>query len=87
MCYNAHMNVQKTHILIVDDDKDYALELKEHLKEIGMVDTAYSEEEFKKLFSPYKYDLILLDLRLKEAAEGLDLLEFIIENDPLLFLW
>jgi len=47
------------------------------------VDVVHSEEEFKTVFSPYKYDLIFLDLRLKEAKEGLDLLEDIIGEDPL----
>lgn len=74
------MNVTNTHILIVDDDKDYALELKQSLMEIGKVDIIHTEEEFKRIFSPYKYDLIFLDLRLKEAKEGLDLLEDIINR-------
>ena len=77
------MNVNNTHILIVDDDKDYALELKKSLLEIGKVDAVHSEEEFKTVFAPYKYDLIFLDLRLKEGKEGLDLLEDIIGEDPL----
>lgn len=77
------MTVQNTHILIVDDDKDYALKLKDYLKEIGEVELAYSEGEFKKLYKPYKFDLILLDLRLREGKEGLELLRFIIEEDPL----
>jgi DNA-binding NtrC family response regulator len=77
------MNVNDTHILIVDDDKDYALELKKSLVEIGKVDVVHSEEGFKTVFAPYKYDLIFLDLRLKEGKEGLDLLEDIIGEDPL----
>ena len=77
------MDVTNTHILIVDDDKDYALELKKSLVKIGKVDVVHSEEGFKTVFSPYKYDLIFLDLRLREAKEGLDLLEDIIGEDPL----
>ncbi|MFQ5901310.1 MAG: sigma-54-dependent transcriptional regulator, partial [Thermodesulfobacteriota bacterium] len=69
-------------ILIVDDDRDYALKLKKSLKEIGEVDMVHSEENFRKVFVPYRYDLILLDLRLKEGKEGLDLLSYIIEEDP-----
>ena len=76
------MTVTNTHILVVDDDKDYASDLKECLAEIGKVDVVYSEEGFRKAFSPYRYDLILLDLRLREGKEGLDLLEYIIEEDP-----
>lgn len=77
------MDVSNIHILVVDDDRNYALELKNCLMEIGKVDLAYSEEEFRSDFSPYKYDLILLDLRLKEGKEGLDLLDYIIHEDPL----
>ncbi len=77
------MHVSNIHILIVDDDKTYALELKNYLKAIGDVDVVHSEKAFRKNFSPYKYDLILLDLRLREGKEGLDLLEYIIEEDPL----
>jgi len=77
------MNVTNTHILIVDDDKDYALELKKSLVKIGKVDVVHSEEGFKTVFAPYKYDLIFLDLRLKKGKEGLDLLEDIIGEDPL----
>lgn len=77
------MNVKNTHILIVDDDERYALELKDHLEEIGDVEVVHSEEAFKSVFSPYKYDLIFLDLRLKEGTEGLELLEYIIGEDPL----
>ena len=76
------MNVTNPHILIVDDDKRYARQLEEHLRDLGVIQTAFSEEEFKKAFSPYKHDLILLDLRLREGKEGLDLLSQIVEEDP-----
>jgi DNA-binding NtrC family response regulator len=76
------MNVSNAHILIVDDDRDYVLELKDSLKEIGEVEAVHSVEGFRKVFAPYRYDLILLDLRLREGKEGLDLLSYIIEEDP-----
>ena len=81
MCHIYHMDVNDTHILIVDDDKDYALELKKSFVEIGKVDVVHSEEGFKTVFAPYKYDLIFLDLRLKEGKEGLNLLEDIIGEE------
>ncbi len=76
------MNVTNIHMLIVDDDVDYALDLKKSLKKLGIIDVVHSEDEFRKIFTPYKYDLILLDLRLREGKEGLDLLAYIIEEDP-----
>lgn len=70
-------------IIIVDDDPEYALALKNSLLELGAVEVVCSEEEFWSAYSPYKYDLILLDLRLKQGKEGLDLLEYIIDEEPL----
>jgi DNA-binding NtrC family response regulator len=70
-------------ILIVDDDKKYADHLQRALSDLGHVDIAVSEAEFLTAFAPYKYDLVLLDLRLREGKEGLDLLDAIIEEDPL----
>lgn len=76
------MNVQNSNIMIVDDDQSYAQTLKDSLIDIGEVETVYSEEEFRMVFSPYKFDLILLDLRLKTGKEGLSLLDDIIDEDP-----
>ena len=42
------MDVNDTHILIVDDDKDYALELKKSFVEIGKVGVVHSEDRFKR---------------------------------------
>jgi DNA-binding NtrC family response regulator len=77
------MNVINAHILVVDDDERYGLELKRNLVEIGSISIARSEKEFKTLFTPYKFDVILLDLRLRVGKEGLDLLDYIIDQDPL----
>ncbi len=76
------MGRERRHILIVDDDREYVKDLQEVLNDLGKVDIAYSEEEFREIFRPYRYDIILLDLRLKEGKEGLDLLQYIIEEDP-----
>jgi len=72
-----------TKILIVDDDKSFVDSLKkEFLKEHGFeIDTAYSMEEFYQKFEPYKYDYILLDIKFPNDKEGLELLEYIKEND------
>ncbi|MEO5358133.1 MAG: sigma-54 dependent transcriptional regulator [Nitrospirae bacterium YQR-1] len=75
------MDVQNPNILIVDDDKEYALGLKKQLGDIGAIDVVHTKNEFGKKFRPHKYDLILLDLRLKEEKEGLDLLDYIMEED------
>lgn len=76
------MNVPNIHILIVDDNKKYAAKLGGALKETGSIDIVHSEDDFRKAFAPYRYDVIILDLRLREGKEGLDLLNYIIEDDP-----
>ena len=76
------MNVPKYHFLIVDDDVPYAINLKEALADMGSADVAHSSQQFHAVFKPYKYDLILLDLRLEVDLEGLDLVQHIIEEDP-----
>ena len=73
--------MNKIRVLIVDDDKKTVEKLEKELKEDYIVDKAYSVSEFYSLFEPYKYDYILLDLRLEKDKEGLQLLEFIKEND------
>jgi DNA-binding NtrC family response regulator len=74
----------KSRILITDDDRNFVKHLTEALEGKYDVDSAYSEEEFYKKFKPYSYDLILLDIRLKEDKEGLSLLKFVREENPLL---
>lgn len=77
------MDVRNIHILVVDDDENYARALEKQLSELGIVDVAHDEETCRSFFRPYKYDLVLLDVRLREEKEGLDLLEYIIGQDPL----
>ncbi|MBF0567134.1 MAG: sigma-54-dependent Fis family transcriptional regulator [Nitrospirae bacterium] len=76
------MDVTKTHILIVDDDKNYALSLKGKLEGMGVIEIVHDEGAFIKKFKPYRYDLVILDLKLKEGKEGLVLLSYIMDEDP-----
>jgi len=82
VCYSCNMDVKNTHILIVDDDRDFATGIKQTLNEIGQIDLAHNETDFHTLFRPYRYDLVVLDLRLHEGKEGMELLEYIQEEDP-----
>lgn len=74
--------IKKSHILVVDDDQVFAGQVKDILLSLGSVDLAYGEERFYSLFQPHRYDLVLLDLRLRDGREGLELLDYIIEEDP-----
>lgn len=76
------MDVSQQHILVVDDNKKYARQLAENLQDLWCVDVVFCEKEFARIFAPYKYDLVFLDLRLKKGKEGLDLLDHIISEDP-----
>lgn len=78
------MNVDKTNILIIEDDKKYIKWMKDILSLLGdvTIDEGYSESDFYKYFRPGKYNLIILDLRLKSDYEGMKLLEFAMDEDP-----
>ena len=78
------MNVENTYILIIEDDKKYIKKMKNLLSLLGevIIDEGYSETDFYNYFSPGKYNLIILDLRLKSDYEGMKLLEFAMNEDP-----
>jgi two-component system, NtrC family, response regulator AtoC len=61
-------------LLIVDDDPVFRARVREAMTDVYELDEAGSEAEFWQLYAPSRYDLLLLDVRLREAAEGLDLL-------------
>jgi len=78
------MNVYITNILIIEDDKDFINWMKGILSPLGdiTVDEGYSESDFYEYFIPGKYNLIILDLRLKSEYEGMGLLNFALNEDP-----
>jgi len=84
MLNNITMDVEKTNILIIEDDKNYIEWMKNILSSLGEVniDEGYLESDFYKYFKPGKYNLIILDLRLKSDYEGMKLLEFAMNEDP-----
>lgn len=69
-------------ILIVDDDSTFRKELTKQLDSSYHVEIADSVTAFQKLFQPYAYDLIILDMRLETERDGLRLLEEIMSVDP-----
>ena len=78
------MNEEKVNILFVDDDKEFIIEAKKMLLPLGDVhyDEGYSEPDFYSLYKPGKYNAIILDLRLKSGYEGMQLLEYALNEDP-----
>ena len=74
----------KRKILFVDDNKDYVEELSKELKTQYDLTVAYDVNDFWKKYSPYKYDLIIFDIKLSKGKdEGLDLLKKVKEKNPL----
>lgn len=73
---------RNTRILVIDDDKNFIEQVRPVLERAGRVVVGYSEGDFYKLFRPYQFDLVLLDLRLQEEKEGLELLRYALEEDP-----
>jgi len=76
-------------ILILEDDLSYANSLKEKFEGIYDVEIAESEEEFWQKFSPYFFDLLILDIRIESKDLGIEILKKIkanYENQPVIML-
>ncbi|MCU0286805.1 MAG: sigma 54-interacting transcriptional regulator [Acidobacteria bacterium] len=78
------MDDKKTFILIIDDDKKFIAKAKETLSFLGdvILDEGYTEADFYSLFRPGKYNAVILDLRLESGYEGMNLLEYALNEDP-----
>jgi DNA-binding NtrC family response regulator len=70
-------------ILIVEDDRTFATKLTNALEGLFRVETCHSEKEFRDRFVVGRYDLMLMDMRLRQGQEGLDLLKESLAQDPL----
>jgi DNA-binding NtrC family response regulator len=70
-------------ILILDDDPDFLAKAKEALAGRFDVSVALSEEDFSRMYRPFFFDLILLDMRLRRDREGIDVLRAIYAQDDL----
>lgn len=61
-------------ILIVDDDHAFRDRVRSALGGLYRLTEAGTEDEFRRAFCPYAFDLVILDMRLRSGREGLDLL-------------
>ena len=81
--------MSKQRILIVEDDYLIAENHRERLNDFGYpnCDLAHSKSEAELLLSQNKYDLALLDVRLNEHFEGIELGDFISKNFGIPFIY
>nr|VFJ45713.1 MAG: two-component system, NtrC family, response regulator PilR/two-component system, NtrC family, C4-dicarboxylate transport response regulator DctD [Candidatus Kentron sp. DK] len=70
-------------ILLVDDSAEFRLSVIKTLGRSFSITEAASEAEFRNIFRPYTFELIILDMRLETEREGLRLLREILAFDEL----
>ena len=72
-------------VLIIDDDQDFVEALSRSLDRGFEIEKAYTFEDFERLFEPFRFDCVLLDIRLSEELKdkmGLEILKRIKAEDP-----
>jgi len=78
------MNAPETSILVVDDDRDIALNMSDLLTDLGYhIDIAYDGESALKLVAQNDYDIALLDFKMPDM-DGASLYEKIKRLQPAL---
>nr|VFJ43274.1 MAG: DNA-binding transcriptional response regulator, NtrC family, contains REC, AAA-type ATPase, and a Fis-type DNA-binding domains [Candidatus Kentron sp. FM]VFJ43963.1 MAG: DNA-binding transcriptional response regulator, NtrC family, contains REC, AAA-type ATPase, and a Fis-type DNA-binding domains [Candidatus Kentron sp. FM]VFK06019.1 MAG: DNA-binding transcriptional response regulator, NtrC family, contains REC, AAA-type ATPase, and a Fis-type DNA-binding domains [Candidatus Kentron sp. FM len=75
--------MSKQRLLIVDDDRAFTAKLTGALEGLFDVESCHSELEFQERYAMGRFDLVIMDMRLREGKEGLDLLKGIHAEDPL----
>lgn len=68
-------------LLILDDDPAFRASVREGVGGLFGVVEAGTEEEFRVLWHPRRFDLLLLDMRLRRDREGLDVLREVFAQD------
>jgi DNA-binding NtrC family response regulator len=72
----------KQKILVIDDDREFSRKVVDALECNFKVTAGYGVADFRELFRPYYFDAVLLDMRLHEGKEGLDILKEIMKENP-----
>lgn len=70
-------------ILILDDEAGFRKLICGALGTVFRVDEAAEEGEFRAKFKPFRYDLVLLDMRLSVDREGMNVLRYVYSLDSL----
>jgi len=75
--------VRGSQIFILDDDPKFRGRVREGLGGLFGIVEAGGEAEFRTLWAPRRYDLLLLDMRLRRDREGMDVLREVFAQDEL----
>ena len=67
-------------ILVVDDEKNVCMLLKESLKDKYLVDTCYNVNDALYNIESTSYDVVITDLKLQDAS-GIDVLKYAKRKD------
>jgi DNA-binding NtrC family response regulator len=70
-------------LMIVEDDMAFASKLAGALEGLFGVEVCHSEQEFRDRFAVGRFDLLIMDIRLRREREGLDILKEALAQDPL----
>jgi len=74
--------MERKRILILEDDLDYATKIREVLEGAYEVTHVSSVEDFWKVFFPFGFDLMIIDIRISGEDKGLRVLKEIKEQSP-----
>ncbi|MDY3006693.1 response regulator transcription factor, partial [Anaerococcus porci] len=72
-------------IILLDDHKIFGESVKmllEEQEDTTLCEYTSSIEEFLKMIKEEKYDILLIDINLKDGKTGLDLIEYILNENP-----
>lgn len=72
---NAHSNIEGKRILIVEDNQLNAEVLRHYLKSVINTDIAFDSQQAFELSEKYLYDLILMDISLKNGESGIEVMK------------
>lgn len=82
---NVTLLSHMANILIIDDDREFIESLSHALGSNFSIEKAYSQEEAERVFEPFRFDVVLLDIRLSSETgdkTGLEILKELKGQDP-----
>ena len=72
----------KTEILICDDDPIAHLKMKQSLRKVGKIRSAYHGDEALAIIKHHSISVLLLDIHMRKPKEGLQYIPIFLKQDP-----